>query len=369
MTRAREDLDQVSTIPPLGAEVSAAPFSGLFMRPNLASQGEVPASTPFCSSPDIWPSGTQPIPDYVNLLAGNDPVYGYEHSSWLSVTLFRDNYIYVRTKNGTSTTKSKFVSLYYAPSASVQWPANWQDNVLLTDNEDSHSSLKNVMAGAVGVAERPFVWPRVPESSVGEHYCLIAQINDVENSNPIPDVTSPLDMAALVQNNLGWGWRNVQTVDSGAPKWQIRELLNIPQNMRDRHYYTLNLRCIGYEGWKAQLQCSQADALGNQIEIKPTVIPQNDFGLYAPATLDPGFQGLLTISMYNPNNITPAPGACVRTEPGYPTGNRAQAEAAVRSGLVDWRLSRLLNDHAPTGSGITPQPVVPIGGNTYGQKR
>lgn len=87
-----------------------ANYEKMYMRPNRSNTGTVPATGGMSSSPDIWISGTSPLPDYQNYLA-SDQSYAAESSN--RVTAGMTNYIYVRAKNGGKEAEEKNVTLYY----------------------------------------------------------------------------------------------------------------------------------------------------------------------------------------------------------------------------------------------------------------
>ncbi|MEO3786023.1 hypothetical protein ABGB12_22060 [Actinocorallia sp. B10E7] len=342
------------------------PFPGLYMRPNRHSRGTVPAGKPYCVCPDIWPSGTRPIPDYLKTLAEADGHHGYKQESRDDIALHRDNYIYVRAKNGASTTQNKFAKLYYATNGIIQWPSMWQNNVLHTDEGSPQADLGAVPPGAVGVAERPFVWHDVPAPSSGRHYCLIAQIDDSTDSNPFPEVTSPLDLARLVQRDLGWGWRNVRTVKSSTATWQQTVPLDIAQNVDTEHCYNVYVRPVGYEGWSVSFSCSQVDDRGRQIQLPQTRIEKSGEPLGVEAWLAPGFTSMLTVYMYNTKHKRPVSGAHVEVGAALVPRPGAELDAAISAGVIDWDLSRRLSAHGPTRTGTEPSPLAPLGSYTLG---
>lgn len=205
------------------------------MRPNLASDGTVPAGSPYCTSPDIWVAGTSPVADFQNALATSQ---SYGSTSQSDIVTNRDNYIYLRGANGTGAPQSRTAQLYYAPNAVIQWPGRWENNVIQTDNGTQQANITALAPGAVGVADQPFFWQNMqPPPPGSDHYCLIAQYNDVNNSNPVPAIDTQLDMAGLIANNLGWGWRNISLVSAQAPTWSYEVNLSIPDTFPSTQEY------------------------------------------------------------------------------------------------------------------------------------
>lgn len=191
------------------AYASASPPSpiSIYLRPNLGSTGAVPAPPPLSTCPDIWVAGSLPMPNFQAALAA--PA-SYQQQSLEPIVPGVDYYVYVRGMNGGTAVQSVSVTLYFAPSNLLEWQSIWGSNVIPTDGGSATASITAVAPGQVGVADAAFVWRNVPPPPPGsDHYCLIAQLNDANDSNPFPDVGDSFDMGELVANNLGWGWLNV----------------------------------------------------------------------------------------------------------------------------------------------------------------
>src|SRR5438045_350801 len=248
---------------------AATTFNGVYLRPNISNGGVIPAVGPVCTSPDIWIAGTQAVGNFQSALA---TAASYQTESSSNISLGNDNYIYARAMNGTSLAQSRSVQLYYAPSAIIQWPGQWQNNVIKTDQGNTMANIANLAAGQVGVADQTFLWPNVqPPPAGSDHYCLLAQLNDANNDNPFPPISSQLDLAALIANNLGWGCRNVTLIAGGPATFQFEVPLTIPQFMPTGTYLLL-VNSTGFLNWTTWFTCSQADANGNPIALPPTEI-------------------------------------------------------------------------------------------------
>lgn len=298
-------------------------FEKAFMRPNLANIGTVPAKGTLSSCPDIWISGTSPLADYQAVLASEEK-YATECSC--GVTAGMSNYIYVRAKNGGTENITRNVSLYYAQSDAIQWPSRWKDNRIGTDISPTGKAMLNNMApGEIKVCDRPFVWTNTPKPNNSTHFCLIAQINDDANSNPFPDVSSALDMADLVANNLQWGWRNIQTFDSGS-KIECSYTINltVPADMSDDICeFSCEIAPKNLSGFQVGFSCSQPDSKGNPIFLDKTNIVQ-DSGqiLGCRCFLKPGYNALVTVYLYNDNKKSVPSGAIFPFEPFLVTTNQ-----------------------------------------------
>src|SRR3954470_6024334 len=81
----------------------ASTFNGIYMRPNRANGGAVPATGTLCGCPDIWPAATVPIATFQTSLA--TPA-SYASDSPSNIVINADNYIYLRGYNGTATARS-----------------------------------------------------------------------------------------------------------------------------------------------------------------------------------------------------------------------------------------------------------------------
>jgi len=166
-SRTRRPL--IHTVPAPNFAPMAATFQGIYMRPNLSNGGAVPAAGPFCTCPDIWPAGTQPVPNFQTALATSQS-YGSNPPD--QITMNMDNYIYVRGLNGATANQTVTVALYYVPSGVIQWPSQWQNNVIKTDQGNTTANIANLAPGAVGVADQTFLWSNVqpPPSEVMSQY-------------------------------------------------------------------------------------------------------------------------------------------------------------------------------------------------------
>ena len=338
---------------------AATTFNGVYLRPNISNGGVIPAVGPVCTSPDIWIAGTQAVGNFQSALA---TAASYQTESSSNISLGNDNYIYARAMNGTSLAQSRSVQLYYAPSAIIQWPGQWQNNVIKTDQGNTMANIANLAAGQVGVADQTFLWPNVqPPPAGSDHYCLFAQLNDANNDNPFPDIFSQVDMAALITNNLAWGWRNVTLVAGAASTFQVEVPLTIPQNLATA-VYTLAVTPTGFLNWNVWFTCSQADVNGKPIALASAQIVQDGAALGAPAcTLAGGFNAIVTLYMQS-NGNSASPGARVPLTCTYQTAPH-EVEEVVRRGLVDWNLNAKLR--RAFGPGIGPTPVVFLGAQTW----
>lgn len=339
---------------------AASVFPHVYMRPNTGNGGAVPAQGTLCTSPDIWPAGTAPVPSFQTALATPQ---SYATNPPDQITLHEDNYIYVRGYNGAQSTQSVNVSLYYSPSGVIQWPSQWQNNVIKTDQGNSSANISNLAPGTVGVADQTFLWSNVqPPPSGSDHYCLISQFNDANNSNPFPAIYTQLDLAALITNNLGWGWRNVQLVSAGAqPTFSFALSLAIPQNVTPgSNTYFVYVNPTGFNGWNVSFQCSQSDSKGNPIRLDKTQITSSGQLLGTTCYLEPGFSAMVTVYMYQGSQPA-AQGATVPLAASYQTSQGWETEEAFRRNLIDWHF---MHRFQQTFGGIPINGWIPMGANT-----
>lgn len=327
-------------------------FNGTYLRPNSGSDGSVPAPGPYCSSPDIWLAGTTPIANYQTALA---TAQSYASSSSNNIYSGQNNIIYIRGRNGASATKTNNVTLYYSPSGVIQQPSKWQNNIITTDQGARTGNINNLSPGAIGVCDATFLWQTPPPPPPGsDHYCLFAQFNDANNSNPFPSVETALDMGSLIMNNLGWGWRNTSMIQADA-QFSYSEPLTIPIDYPSTQAYSILISPVGFVGWDAEFYCSQTDAKGNQIALARTTVTQDGIMLGVNnAILEPGFTGQMTVNMYSPNGQPATPGATVPLSCNYVAQAPSELREAVARGLVDWEFMHRLRRSCPELVGVGP---------------
>jgi hypothetical protein len=348
---------------PLVIAQASGEFNGTYMRPNSGNTGATPAGGPYSASPDIWFSGSTPIANYQTALATDS---SYATSSDNNIYSGQTNIIYVRGKNGATSDKTNTVQLYYAPSGIINSPSQWQNNVIKTDSGGTYGNISGLAPGIVGVCDATFLWTNVtPPPPGSDHYCVFAQFNDANNSNPFPSVDTALDMGALIMNNLGWGWRNTSMI-SATPGWQYTVPLNIPSDYPTTNAYSIYISPTGYVGWDAEFYSSRTDSQGNPIKLGRTKITQDGILMgVASAILDPGYESLMTINLYSPNGQRPPSGASVPMTVNYVAGKQSFLEAVSRN-LIDAEFMLRLRRCCPEAVGIGPTAWITQG--TYNWK-
>lgn len=291
-------------------------FKNLFMRPNLLNSGTIPAKSPLSDCPDIWISGDKPVLDYKTSLITDE---SYKKESRELLVINKDNYIYVRGKNGDEKDRHAFVSLFYADGAVIQWPSMWVDNQLKTDLNEKEGKILELPSNSIGVVERPFVWKKVAPYKGTCHYCLIAQFNDENNSNPLPDVRCSIDMAQMVSNNLRFGWRNITNSIVKDVVMSYNTNLVVPVDIADEsRTYLLFLDVFNIpKGCMVSFECSQPDADGLRIGMDPFEVTGDGQIVGCKRRLEPGFSGLITVYLHNPKNLPIPPNAKLTFEADY----------------------------------------------------
>lgn len=338
-------------------------FTKLYMRPNLGNQGSTPATGALCGCPDIWVAGDSPILDYRTSLITPD---SYARATSNSLVYNKDNYIYVRGKNGNeSANATNNVTLYYAEASVIQWPSNWQNNKIGTDQgPDKKGMISNVKPNEIGVADRPFVWNRVPLQPSNSHYCLIAQFNDDHNSNPFPSIYTCLDMAKLVQDNLQWGWRNVTVCDNKENvEFSYQTSLDVPVDIHEpERKYLLYLQPTDeLVGCQISFKGSQPDSQGKMIEMKKTTVSQGGIFHGCDCILKPGFSSMISVYLYNPDK-KPIPAGASLPFISYYVATIAELKAGNALHLYNRELTDLICKQMDLKGVANDQAIVPLGG-------
>jgi hypothetical protein len=344
-------------------EKDMATYTDLFMRPNLTSpQGQTPSQSPVTSCPDIIPAGTSPTANFQTVYSSAS---SYASDPGQSVVLGTNNYIYVRANNGWSGAETGQVYLYYVPAQVINWPSEWAGNQLLTDQVNSQGqnlpylALNAQTTGQIVVGGGVFQWIPQPPPPGSDHYCLISQITTANTPNPIPGQSTPMtyeDMATIVANDLGFGWRNVVLIDNGdAPTWSYQTMLTVPSNVTAEvvHVY---LACNNMAtGGAMAFTASTTAGSSAPVTIPQTTINDANQISGVTVTLQPGYSASITVSYWS-NNTTSPSGASIALEASIESGGNPGLAALVNPQHVR-RLSK--------ANGITPTLPVYIGQDNF----
>lgn len=361
-----------SALPAVDTQSLIATYNqGIYLRPNQSNTGTVPAGSPLCACPDIWIAQTPVNGSSLTTAAS------YATQSNASITQGTANYLYVRGKNGATVPTTTKVMLYGVPCAVIQWPSNWANFAIPTDQDHPDgtppiyaSSMVNLAPGSIGVAADTFVWANPQQPPAGsDHYCLITWLNNA--NNPFPDVFTQLDMSALVTNNLQFGWRNVSMQSAQSPTISITTQLTIPDDLSPgSREYSLLVTNLGFPantdgtGWTLSLSCSRLDSKGTPISINNANMPAVNSFIGPKCWLEPGFSASVTVTL-NRNNGPQAPStAQLDITPTYfSDGTSRELDEALQRGLVDFGLSHALHSAYRGGEGanIRPRPAILLG--------
>lgn len=325
-------------------------YPGFYFRNHLGGDGDVPNNGPYEACPDIVAS-TTPITDPQKTLGSQqswnqsyvtDPVYG------------GTNYYYVRGIDGGADAVTDLpVSLFATPSQLILHPSTWQNGPLQTSqgNQTVNVSAK---AGAVGVGGQAFVFTPERPAGQSDFYAFVAQATEA-----IPAVESWEDMASLLSDDLGLGFRNTLDVDPGATNWVHRIGLDVPADF-EQATILLTLATEGMTGAIVALIADSYDSANQPISIMPQQVSQDSFMTGIQVTLNGGFSGALSV-VYSAGATLPAAGSTITLSADYVVpANDAQALAS--QGRINARRSRFLRQ---TVTGIPPVATMLVGCATF----
>jgi hypothetical protein len=280
-------------------------YKYIAMRPNLTSpRGVVPSTGCVTCCPDIIPNGTDPITDFKTALATEA---SFNSNPGKDILIHQQNLIYVRGQNFKNGAETGQIYLYYVPCAVINWPSEWANNKLAVNVDSDPSKLiyyASVSAsenGQVVVGDKPFLWNADSPPAGSSHFCLISQVVTPDNLNPIPGQSTPMtyeDMANLVRNNLGFGWRNVTEVNSGAT-WTYQTMLTVPDNIGSAESVHIYLACHNMPiGSDMAFTCSTNEKTSGPISIPRTTITDPNQIAGVTVTLQPGFCGSIGVTYW-----------------------------------------------------------------------
>jgi hypothetical protein len=331
----------------------ATTYPGFYLRNSLGCTGAVPSPGPFDLCPDVIQSPT---------IVGDPQATFSTPASWSTAyatqpDLGQANYYYVRGLNGLAEQVKTQLSLYWAPAQLILFPASWQNNKLSTASGRQTVSV-SAGAGAIGVGGEPFVWtPGAPSGS--DFYALVAQAVDTGGTNPIPTITSWLDMAALLTQDLGFGFNNTRYIDPDAATWSSYLGLSVPPSLPSSGQVLISLSSTGFSGGTVGILANQFGSNQQPIVLAPTALgPGQLSGI--TVTLDPGFSATFTVEYWAGTGTAPAAGASINVT-AYYVIPPSEAASAATAGLVDGVRNRFLQERL----GVGPTQMAVLGSASF----
>jgi hypothetical protein len=280
------------------AAIGPQPYSGIYLRNNLASQGTIPAQGPLNLCPDIIQSDsavTDPAkefgsPQSWSQMYGVDPTIGVA------------NYYYVRGKNGSTASDTGTMSLYWAPAQVFNFPSAWKGNEMSTATGKGTTAV-SAGPGQIAVGADPFLWTPGPLTTASTYLNFVCRSVDRANPNPIPVIGSWLDLANLLANEPGTGFRNSAVVDGQAATWTHRQVLSVPGFLPSAQVQIM-LLAQGFTGTAVGLLCDTFTPSRQIIEVAPTPVVGDGIVTGIVAQLDPGYQTSLAVTCWNPSGVS-----------------------------------------------------------------
>jgi len=192
-----------------------------------------------------------------------------------------------------------------------------------------------------------------PEDS--DFYGFVAQVNDEQNSNPIPTINSWLDMGRLLTQDLGFGFATPATLKA---KPDLVSPYDAEHSTEHHSVGTVNDHDLGnrirrrYGGFDRRLIHERPKAADNR--AVQDVQDGSNTGI--TMTASPGFATSVAIQYWNTSGNTPSPGASISVEVDYVVPSHELAQA-VHLGLLNSRRHRYLQETINIG----PQPTAVLG--------
>jgi hypothetical protein len=337
---------------------AAGNTGGIFLRNHLDSPGGPPVGPQLNLTPDIIHSDSL-VPDPQRAFGSpasmqqsyvTDPVGGGE------------NYYYVRGINAATVPDKGLMSLYWAPAQVFNFPGAWKNNPLMTAG---HSETVNAQAapGSLVVGDGAFVWEAGNTLPAGStYYNFVAQYSDGAQVDPIPTVSSWMDLAELIGQNPTFAFRNQAMVDGSRPIWAHRQLLSIPASFQETAELSFMVSSSGMAGCKVALVCDRFTDDGSLLMLPPTPVSGNGVVAGTKATLGPGFSSSLLVQCWNPTGTPLKPGASLTVTVSYSLPSDDATLKALNRGLIDRHHNAVVGR---TVQGIRPTAVVLVGMMTF----
>jgi hypothetical protein len=311
---------------------SATSYNGFYFRNNLAGNSEIPSNGPYNLCPDIIQSDMM-IDDPTQILGSSQ--------SWANTYNAEpgggSNYYYLRGTNPNNAPVDANLNLYFCPAQLILLPETWQNNKLSTSTGLSTVTV-HAGAGQTAVATEPLLWPDAPAPTSSDFYSLIAQASDSDNPDPVPTVTSWIDMSDLLNNNLGYGFRNTCYVPSDMATWARNFQLTIPADITNPGTLQIMLTATGFTGNSLALASDSSD-----INIDKLQVPRDGFSVSTQFNPTAGSSISLSLNYWSEATSFPASGATITVSALYLVEQNDVHEAGTR-GTVKHAVSKLASE-------------------------
>lgn len=307
-------------------------FQGFYLRNNIKCTGALPAVFPYDACPDVIQSFA-PLTNPAQLL-GTPTAWQQTYNA--APIIGSDNYYYLRGKNGSDLPTKNQLSCYFAPAQLVPFPGTWQTNQLLSQSGGKTVAL-SCDGNAIAVADEPFLWPNTPAPQQADFYTIVTQSTGTLNNNPIPTISTWMDISEFLSQNLGFGIRSTCYVEANAANWQKRFQLNIPAGITPLATLALTISYTGMQG--NQLSLSTTPALG--AAVQPFICGPDNDSTSVSFTQPASYNGVLTLNYENQAGAFPVSGAAITVTLSAIIEQNNAVEAGFR-GLLQPKISKAL---------------------------
>lgn len=251
--------------------VETTQYTDVYMRDFDKDKGTIPSAEriDLAHSPDIIPTGTSPLDNYLTVLANN--FYG-PYDYYKNIEAGSYNYIYVRGYNRYPGAQQGKIYLYYSPASLLLVPALWINNQIPNANGGMAANFSVQAENDILVGDAPFYWN--PPGGSSDHYCLIAQVVTQQDPNTIPTDDDLEDFGTWVAKSPGIAQRNVFIVDNQTdPSFSGFQTIVNPEN--SAKFFGLSVTCTGVpDGTAISLRCA-VPGPEPQINLSGTIGPSN----------------------------------------------------------------------------------------------
>lgn len=331
-------------------------YTDLYLRANLSDVGGIPGQGAMCTSPDIIPWGTEPVPDPTNHFAD------FSKDQSQALLWGNTNYIYTRATNLAVGDEAGELHLYWSRASLINYPFLWSDqSISCVSGSSLNYSAQNTNQEIVGA--QPFVWTPQVVVSANDHICLISQMVTPKNPNPIPLASNISDFAAFIQSNRGFAWKNINiqnlpAVPAGSvPDWSTK--VNYDQGeMAANIFVVLVLNNVPI-GSKVNFTCG-GPGPDPMLHMEKTEVIQANQVSGVTSKIPANFSAPITYNLWLSGNKPPIPNmpTSITLEAHYIPGEREAKQLRA----MPIHQGRLANFHID--SNIKPLVGVPVGSFT-----